>query len=69
MYTWATSHNALSRNKVSAQLMSIKCSTHVTKPSNKSSLVTIQSNRFSKETSNNVGPPPKPDLFVSESIL
>ena len=40
MHTLATSHNALSRNEVSAQLMNIKCGSHVTKQSKKSSNIT-----------------------------
>ena len=31
MHTWVTSHNALSRNGVSAQLMNTKYSSHVAK--------------------------------------
>lgn len=39
--TWATSHNALSRHEISAQLMNIKYSTYATKSSMKSN-ITIQ---------------------------
>ena len=62
MRTWAMIHNALSRNEVSAQIMDIKYISHATKSSTESSRVTIQSNRFSKETSNDVGSPSKPNL-------
>ena len=55
-------HNALSRNEVSAQIMDIKYISHTTKSSTESSCVTIQSNGFSKETSNDVGSPSKPNL-------
>ena len=59
--------NELSRNEVSAPIMDIKHSTRATKLSTKSSRVATQSNRSSKETSNNVGPPPKPS-FLHELI-
>ena len=62
MRTWAMIHNALSRNEVSAQIMDIKYISHATKSSTESSRVTIQSNGFSKETSNDVESPPKPNL-------
>ena len=68
MRTWAMSHYALSREEVNAQLRNNLM--HVIEQNKINHVrLSIQSNGFSKETSNNVGPPPKPDLFVSESIL
>ena len=55
-------HNALSKNEVSAQIMNIKYISHATKSSTESSRVIIQSNGFSKETSNDVESLPKPYL-------
>ena len=66
--TLATSYNALSRNGVSAQLMNIKYDSHVTKQNEKSSDITIQLDLFLKETFTDVGPSPKPNLFLHEQI-
>ena len=49
--------------------MDTKHVTHATKQSEKSSDITIQSNLFLEETSTDVGPLPKPNLFLHESIL
>lgn len=68
MHTWTTSHNALSRNGVIAQLINIRYNAHTTKPCNKSSNITIQSNLFAEKTFTDVGSPPKPNLFLSELI-
>ena len=68
MHTWATSHNALSRKGIGAQLMNTKHSSSATKSSTKSSHNTIQSNRLPKETSNNVGPHQNPIYLARISI-
>ena len=48
--------------------MNIKHVTYVTKQSEKSSDITSQSNLFLEETFADVEPPPKPNLFLHESI-
>ena len=44
--------------------MDIKHNSHATESSTKSSDITIKSNLFFEETITDVGPPPKPNLFL-----